>query len=60
LPFGYATVSGLKTIVPPQANPTHVVFTGAVIVTIASYGAVMFTGRAIPKLIPVPGAAYVE
>lgn len=59
-PFGYATVSGLNTIVPPQANPTQVVFTGAVILMIASYGAVMLAGSAIPKLMPFSGAVYVE
>jgi hypothetical protein len=37
LPFGHAAVSGFHTIVPPQANPAHVVFdTGAVIEMMAS------------------------
>ena len=36
LPFGHPTVSGLKTIVPPHANPAHVVANGAVMEIIAS------------------------
>jgi hypothetical protein len=37
LPFAHATVSGVHNIVPPKANPAHVVFdTGAVIEMMAS------------------------
>jgi len=55
LPFAQPTVRGFHTIVPPQAKPTQVLATGAVIEIMASYGAVTFVGRAIPKLIPVSG-----
>lgn len=60
LPFGHPTVRGLKTIVPPHANPAHVVARGAVMEIIASYGSVTFIGSAIPILIPESGARYVE
>ena len=43
----------MNTIVPPHANPAHVVDIGAVTLMIASYGAVTTSGKAIPNVTPV-------
>jgi hypothetical protein len=58
LPFAHATVRGFQTMVPPQAKPTHLLATGEVILTMASYGAVTFSGRATPMVIPVAESVW--
>jgi hypothetical protein len=59
LPFCQETVSGLNTIVPPQQNPAHVIFTGATTLRTASIGAVVFEGSATEYWIP-SAFVYVE
>ncbi len=54
-PFGHATVSGFRLMLPPQAKPAQVRDTGAMISRMVSKGTEAVTGTAMRKVGLVPG-----
>jgi hypothetical protein len=52
--FTQPSVSGTYGIVPPQENPTHPFLMGETICSTVSKGATLVSGRATPKVTPLP------